>query len=107
MKNLSQYLNPDVVSSLKEDIRRFQGISFEQAMQFILTDGMVPVGGLPARSFLELEDWLRSQDKSAKVLSYSTTELKNKTGEILDQVAKGNTVKLLRHGRAIAELRRV
>ena len=31
-------------------------------------------------------------------------KLKNKTGEILDQVLRGNTIQLLKHGRAIAEI---
>jgi len=36
-------------------------------------------------------------------LLIGSTELKNKTGEILEKVLQGKTVRLVKHGRAIAE----
>ena len=37
----------------------------------------------------------------------TATELKNKTGEILDQVLSGHTIRLMKHGRAVAEIKRL
>ncbi len=109
--SLSHLLHPELIENLKQALRmgHFPGISFKQAMEFILTDGVLPESGLPVQSFLDLEDWMRAQDspvmKSVE-LSYSATELKNKTGEILEKVLSGHVVRLHRHGRVIAEMRR-
>lgn len=107
-KPLSIFLNEGMIAALKKEIQsgNFKGISFEQAMQFILTDGIVPESDLPVTSFLKLEDWVRYFDKN-KTFSYSATELKNKTGEILERVLQGNTIRLEKHGRVIAEIKPV
>ncbi|MCM0606981.1 MAG: type II toxin-antitoxin system prevent-host-death family antitoxin [Xanthomonadaceae bacterium] len=81
----------------------FPGIEFSVAMHFILNDGLMSESALPVQSLLKLESWVIAELKK-NILSYSATELKNKTGEILDQVLRGNTVRLLKHGRAIAEI---
>ena len=108
MKPLSSYLNDENIQGLRKEIARgaFPGVSFEQAMQFLLTDGILPVGGSPAISFLHLEDWIRSIHE-IQTLSYSTTELKNKTGEIIENVLRGKTVRLIKHGRPIAEIKKL
>jgi hypothetical protein len=110
--SLSHLLHPELIENLKQAIRlgRFPGITFKQAMEFVLTDGVLPESDLPVQSFLDLEDWMRAQAGPAAVqgveLSYSATELKNKTGEILEKVLSGHVVRLHRHGRIIAEMRR-
>lgn len=106
MKPLSTSLNEKTIQMLRREIaaKRFPGLTFEQAMQFILTDGVLPASGLPASSFLKLEDWMRTQGE-AEGLSYTATELKNKTGEILEKVLQGKTVRIVKHGRMIAEIR--
>lgn len=108
MKPLSACLSDRTIQLLRKEVaaRRFPGVSFEQAMQFILTDGVLPASGLPASSFLKLEDWARAAGESAD-LAYSATELKNKSGEILEKVLQGKTVRILKHGREIAEIRPV
>ncbi len=105
MKNLSKCLTPKLMEALGEKIRAgaFPGLRFESAMQFILTNGILPEDGLPVQSFLKLEDWLISESKKSGI-RYSATELKNKTGEILEQVLKGNVVELHKHGRLIARI---
>lgn len=105
MSDLSRLLNPSLIENLKKRCAAgfFPGVEFQTAMQFILNDGIVPESGLPAQSFLKLETWLLEESKKT-TLSYSATELKNKTGEILEQVLRGNTVLLYKHGRAIAEI---
>jgi hypothetical protein len=107
-KELSDFLNPDLIGNLRKaiDAGVFKGVTFKQAMEFILTDGIMPESGLPAEAFLKLETWIRSQEEDL-VLSYSATELKNKTGEILERVLSGHPVRLHRHGRVIAEIKRV
>ena len=75
-------------------------------MLFLLTDGVIPESGLPTASFLKLEDWVRLQSEKNEI-SYSTTDLKNKTGELLQQVAHGKTIKLFKHGRLVAYLKPV
>jgi hypothetical protein len=66
MKKLSDFLNESIVEELKGEILngRFPEVSFELAMQFFLTDGIIPQSGLPVTSFLDLEDWLRATEKS-------------------------------------------
>lgn len=107
MKPLSTFLNEKTIELLRNEIaaKRFPGISFEQAMQFLLTDGALPASGLSATSFLRLEDWARSIAAENTEIVYTTTELKNKTGEILEQVLQGKSVRLIKHGREIAEIR--
>ena len=62
MKQLSQFLNDRMIEDLRAAIKKgvFPEIKFEEAMQFILTDGVLPRSGLPVQSFLELEDWVRN-----------------------------------------------
>ena len=107
MKALSSYLNEELIADLRRETARgtFPNVSFELAMQFFLTDGILPSTGLPSASFLMLEDWIRARSREGRV--YSTTDLKNKTGEILDTVLQGKTVRLSKHGRVIAEIKRV
>ena len=110
MKKLSDLLNKDLIQQLRSGLKlgRFPGLRFKQAMQFLLTDGMTPASGLPIASLLALEDWVRDiSHEGASALSYTTTELKNKTGEIVNKVLGGETVHLLKHGRLIAEIRKV
>jgi prevent-host-death family protein len=106
MKPLSACLNEKAIQLLRREVaaRRFPGVTFEQAMQFLLTDGALPASGLPASSFLKLEDWARSINESADLV-YTATELKNKTGEILEKVLQGKTVRIIKHGREVAEIR--
>jgi len=107
-KELSSFLNPSLIEELKRKIARdeFKGLSFKQAMEFILTDGLMPENALPVGSILRLETWVRGFGEE-QVFSYSATELKNKTGEILERVLAGNPVRLHRHGRVIAKIKRV
>ena len=65
-------------------------------MRFILTDGILPASGLPAHSFLQLEDWIRSSSGSTDLV-YTATELKNKSGEILEKVLQGKSVRIVKH----------
>ena len=104
---LSLLLNPTLIEKLKSKIKQgfFSEITFEQAMSFILTDGISPASDLPVHSLIKLENWVRAEGSTT--LSYSATELKNKTGEILEKVLGGHTILLLKHGRAIAEIRKV
>jgi hypothetical protein len=59
---LSACLNEKSIELLRHEIAagRFPGVTFEHAMQFLLTDGILPASGLPAVSFLDLEDWARA-----------------------------------------------
>ena len=106
MNPLSQLLNADLIARLKSKCESgfFPKIDFETAMKFALTDGILPANGLPAQSFLKLEAWLRSEDTNTE-LCYSATDLKNKTGEIIEQVLRGKTIVLQKHGRRIAQIR--
>ena len=60
---LSKYLNEEIIGRLRKECESgtFPGVTFEHAMQFFLTDGILPESGAPAKSYLALEDWLRSQ----------------------------------------------
>ncbi len=109
MKSLSACLSDTTIEQLRRDIRAgiFPGVNFEQAMQFLLTNGILPASGLPATSFLKLEDWARTLLAANDRLTYTATELKNKSGEILEKVLQGKVVQLVKHGRPIAEIRKL
>ncbi|RLB47392.1 MAG: hypothetical protein DRJ42_25530 [Deltaproteobacteria bacterium] len=97
-------LDDAAVSALRAAVTRgdFPGVSFEVAMQVALSDGIVPEDGLPTGSVMALDDWLRDR---TPVVTFTTTDLKNRTGEVLSHVRHGQRVVLTRHGRPIAELR--
>lgn len=105
LKPLSALLNEDTILKLRRELKstQFRGVSFEQAMQFFLTDGILPTSKAGVSAFLGLEDWLRAQEKEG-FATFTATELKNKTGEILDLVLSGKKVKILKHGREIARM---
>lgn len=102
---LSDRIDDTMIRELRRKLGEgiFPGISFEDAMKFLLSDGMIPVSGQPVESYLALETWVRS----ARDVTFSATDLKNKTGLILETVARGQRVIIERHGRPIAEIRRL
>ena len=104
---LSEYLNEELIMDLKLLIQKgdFPGVSYKNAMAFILNDGILPESGLPAKSFLMLEDWVKS--RGYKVVRFSATDLKNSTGLVVQKALEGNRVYIERHGRAILEIRRI
>jgi len=102
---LSKLLTTEITKSLRSEIerRRFPGLTMETAMSFLLTDGVFPESGLPVKSFLDLEDWLRARAReNPATVTFSATDLKNRTGDVLHAVMSGQTVTIERHGRAVA-----
>jgi hypothetical protein len=63
MKELKEALTEESVAQLREELEagHFPGITLEQAMQFALTNGILPADDLPVTSFLRLETWLRER----------------------------------------------
>ena len=59
-----------------------------------------------AHSYLNLEEWWRSLDTTLR-LKFTATDLKNKTGQILDEILRCKTILVEKHGRPIAEIRPV
>jgi hypothetical protein len=61
MTPLSDLVTEALVHALRDAIGRgeFPGITFQQAMEFLLSDGIVPASDLPVGSILALEDWAR------------------------------------------------
>jgi hypothetical protein len=61
MTRLSDLVTEELVGALRSAIERgeFPGISIQQAMEFLLSDGIIPASDLPVRSILALEDWAR------------------------------------------------
>lgn len=105
LKPLSKLLSEEVIARLRSELRapQYEGVEFEQAMAFFLTDGILPRSRAKNTAFLALEDWLRAQGVPADA-TYTASELKNKTGEILEHVGRGKTIAILKHGREIARL---
>jgi hypothetical protein len=66
MRELKETLTEGTIRDLKSEIEkgRFPGITFELAMKFALTNGILPENDLPVQSFLELETWLRQRQNS-------------------------------------------
>jgi hypothetical protein len=58
---LSDLVTEELAGALRSAIERgeFPGISIRQAMEFLLSDGIIPASDLPVRSILALEDWAR------------------------------------------------
>lgn len=61
MMRRSDLVTEGLARELRAAIERgeFPGISAQQAMEFLLSDGIVPASDLPVRSILALEDWAR------------------------------------------------
>jgi hypothetical protein len=61
MTPLSQQVDEQLTTELREAVERgdFPGVEFRVAMEFLLSDGILPASGLPVESFLKLEDWAR------------------------------------------------
>lgn len=61
MTRLSELVTEELVGALRSALERgeFPGVSMQQAMEFLLSDGIVPASDLPVRSILALEDWAR------------------------------------------------
>jgi hypothetical protein len=66
MMRLSELVDEALARDLRLALERgeFPGLSFKQAMEFLLSDGIVPGSGLPVTSVLALEDWARSRQRS-------------------------------------------
>ena len=67
MKRLSELVDEALVAELKVALVRgdFPRIELEHAMEFLLTDGIIPTSGLPVSSILKLEDWVRARARAA------------------------------------------
>ena len=107
MRSLSSLVTDHLIERLRSKTARgdFPGVDFKTAMTFLLNDGVIPRSGLPVSSFLKLEDWAR--DEGSRSLSFTATELKNKTGVILQLVTAGKTVVIHKHGRPVAEIKAI
>jgi hypothetical protein len=106
MKNssLSSLLNNSLIREMRRKIKlgHFQDLSFESAMKFILNDGLLPESGHALEGYLLLEDWLQKQ---SKVVQFSATDLKNKTGAVIHAALSGKTVQIIKHGKALLEIK--
>jgi len=105
IEKLSAFVSDELIRKLREESNngKFPGISFEEAMQFILTDGIIPKSNANVNSYLRLEDWVSSD--FGREVYFSATDLKNKTGTILEEALKGRLVKIVKHGRPIVEIK--
>jgi len=67
MTRLSEFIDDETVRDLRAriDSGSFPGIPFKNAMEFLLSDGIMSESGLPVASLLELEDWVRARGPSA------------------------------------------
>ena len=67
MRPLSEFVDEALVAELRAALAGgdFPGIELEQAMEFLLTDGIIPTSGLPVSSILRLEDWVRARAYAA------------------------------------------
>ncbi len=101
------WFTDEVVTRLKAAVGadEFVGVSFQDAMKFVLTDGAMPADGLPLDSILRLDDWLAEQRTAAAV--FTATELKNKTGTVIAAALRGAPVVIERHGRPLVRIERV
>ena len=63
---LSDAIDEATVAELRKalDDGDFPGVSFQHAMEFVLTNGTFPASGLPVHSFLKLEAWARERAKA-------------------------------------------
>jgi hypothetical protein len=68
MTRLSDLVDDAAVRELREltEEGAFPGVRFQTAMEFLLSDGIMPESGLPVASFLRLEDWVRARGSTRK-----------------------------------------
>lgn len=59
-------LDEDALAELRQRHERgeFPGLSLQNMLEFLLSDGIMPETGLPVASFLALEDWARQRSKA-------------------------------------------
>jgi len=105
VSGLAQQIDARLVAALRRKLERgdFPGLSFDDAMRFLLTEGTLPQSGQPVASYLRLEEWVRGD----RPTTFTATELKNQTGRVLAAVARGERVVIQRHGRPFAEIRAI
>jgi hypothetical protein len=63
MTPLSDFVDEALVSDLRAALHQgqFPGLDSKLALEFLLSDGIVPASGLPVGSLLGLEDWVRAR----------------------------------------------
>lgn len=60
--SLRDAVNDELMAELQQRAGHdFPGLSFKAMMEFLLSDGIMPESGLPVRSLIELEDWVRAR----------------------------------------------
>jgi hypothetical protein len=61
VNRLSELVDESLAEELARAIEQnqFPGVGYRQAMEFLLSDGIVPEADLPVASVLKLEDWAR------------------------------------------------
>ena len=77
---------------------RFPGISFKQAMKFLLTDGTMPADDLPLDSMIALDDWRQASEPEPEVTYFTATDLKNHTGRVVRAALLEGEVVITKHG---------
>jgi len=62
-RDYSTFVNEELVQELQRLLREgaFPEMELEDAMAFLLSDGIVPRTGLPVSSLLALDDWATKQ----------------------------------------------
>lgn len=68
MTRLSEFVDDAAVRELRELTQggAFPGVRFQTAMEFLLSDGIMPESGLPVASFLAIEDWVRARGSTRR-----------------------------------------
>jgi len=93
----SQALNERHVASLKAACRskRFGSITFKQAMQFVLTDGVIPQSDALVCDYQSLHAYVLG----LFVPTFSATELKNELGKVTAAAHQMGEVVIEKHGK--------
>ncbi len=65
MTPLSVLVDEVMVRDLEQALARgdFPGLELKHALEFLLSDGIIPASDLPVSSILRLEDWVRDRQQ--------------------------------------------
>ena len=105
----SEHVNANLIKELKRVLKagQFPKLQFEEAMQFLLSDGLAPKTEASIETLMKFEEWFVRYVKADKTVVVTTSDLKNRTGEIVNYVLEGKTVLVSKHHKIIGQFTRV
>jgi hypothetical protein len=96
-----------LLTEIKKHISKktFKKITLKDAIEYVQSGGLIPNAKVDIDTWFKFDDFIQrwqSEKSDATAITFTATELKNKTGQILTCVLQGKKVNIQRHKRTIA-----